>query len=58
MILSRTNMNLKSPALALATLGALHSLFILYAMPETNAKVLKRGYKKLSLFDIVLTKAV
>ena len=51
MILSRTNMNLKSPALALATLGALHSLFILYAMPETNAKVLKPGYKKLSLFD-------
>ena len=51
MVLSRTNMNLKSPALALATLGALHSLFILYAMPETNAKVLKPGYKKLSLFD-------
>ena len=44
-ILKKTNMNLQSPALALSTLGAIHSLFILYAMPETNASVLNQENK-------------
>lgn len=46
-ILSRTNMNLKGPAVALSTLGALHALFILYAMPETNMKVSQAGNRSI-----------
>ena len=42
-ILSRTNMNLKGPAIALSALGALHAGFILYAMPETNMKASQAG---------------
>jgi hypothetical protein len=50
-ILKKTNMSLQSPALALSTLGVIHSLFILYAIPETNASVLKHSDCKVSFLN-------